>query len=67
MSVSVAALWLANFLLAQTFPLMYVKLGLARCFWVYAAICLSGFLFIFFRLPDTRRKTLEEIELELVD
>jgi hypothetical protein len=46
---------------------MYARLGLARCFWVYAAICLGGFFFIFFRLPETKGKTLEQIELELVD
>jgi SP family sugar porter-like MFS transporter len=67
LSVSVAALWLANFVLAQTFPLMYAKLGLAGCFWVYAMVCIAGFLLIFFRLPETKGKTLEQIERELVD
>lgn len=67
MSVSIVALWMGNFVLSQTFPVMYEKLGLARCFWVYAAICLSGFLFIYFKLPETKGKTLEQIELELVD
>jgi SP family sugar porter-like MFS transporter len=67
MSISVVALWLGNFLLSQTFPVMYEKLGLARCFWVYAAICLTGFLFIFYKLPETKGKTLEQIEHELAD
>lgn len=67
LSVSVAALWLANFLLSQTFPLMYARLDLAGCFWVYAAICFSGFLLIYFWLPETKGKTLEQIEHELVD
>ena len=67
MSVSVVALWLGNFLLSQTFPVMYEKLGLANCFWVYAAICLAGCLFIFFKLPETKGKTLEQIERELVE
>jgi MFS transporter, SP family, arabinose:H+ symporter len=67
LSVSVAALWLANFLLSQSFPLMYAKLNLAGCFWVYAAVCFLGFLVIFYRLPETRGKTLEQIERELVD
>ena len=62
MSVSVVALWLGNFLLAQTFPVMYEKLGLANCFWVYAGICLAGFLFIYFKLPETKGRSLEEIE-----
>jgi SP family sugar porter-like MFS transporter len=67
MSVSVVALWLGNFLLSQTFPKMYESLGLAKCFWVYAGICFFGFLFIWKRLPETKGKTLEEIERELVD
>jgi SP family sugar porter-like MFS transporter len=67
MSVSVMALWLGNFLLSQTFPMMYENLGLANCFWVYAAICFAGFLYIFFKLPETKGKTLEQIERELVD
>jgi SP family sugar porter-like MFS transporter len=67
LSVSVASLWLANFLLAQTFPWMYAKLDLAGCFWVYAAVCVVGFLLIYFRLPETKGKTLEQIERELVD
>jgi len=67
MSVSVVALWSANFVLSQTFPVMYEKLGLARCFWIYAGICLAGFLFVFFNLPETKGKTLEQIERQLVD
>jgi MFS transporter, SP family, arabinose:H+ symporter len=67
MSVSVVALWLGNFLLSQTFPKMYESLGLAKCFWVYAGICFAGFLFIWKKLPETRGKTLEQIERELVD
>ncbi len=67
MSVSVVALWLGNFLLSQTFPLMYQSLGLANCFWVYAGICFCGFIFIWKRLPETKGKTLEQIERELVD
>jgi sugar porter (SP) family MFS transporter len=67
MSISVVALWTGNFLLSQTFPIMYERLGLARCFWVYAAICFAGFVFIYFRLPETKGKTLEQLEHELAD
>ena len=67
MSVSVVALWVGNFALSLTFPVLYENLGLARCFWLYAGICFVGFLFILMRLPETRGKTLEEIEKELVD
>jgi MFS family permease len=67
MSVAVSSLWIACFLLTYTFPLLNKQLGSAVTFWLYAAICLAGFVFIFFRLPETKNKTLEEIEKELVD
>jgi SP family sugar porter-like MFS transporter len=65
MAISVTALWTACFLLTYTFPLLNAALGAAGVFWTYAAICLAGLLFIFFRLPETRGKTLEEIETTL--
>jgi SP family arabinose:H+ symporter-like MFS transporter len=66
MSISVMSLWLGNFILSQTFPVLYEKFGLARCFWIYAAICCLGFFFILFKLPETKGRTLEQIERELM-
>lgn len=62
MSVTVTALWVASFLLTYTFPLMNRGLGAAKTFWIYAAICVAGFFFIKAGLPETKGKTLEEIE-----
>ncbi|HWR14105.1 MAG TPA: sugar porter family MFS transporter [Terriglobales bacterium] len=62
MSVAVTALWIACFILTYTFPLLNRGLGAAWTFWIYAAICVIGFLFIKARLPETKGKTLEEIE-----
>ena len=62
MSVTVTALWIASFILTYTFPLLNHALGAARTFWIYAAICVAGFLFIKARLPETKGKTLEQIE-----
>jgi sugar porter (SP) family MFS transporter len=67
MSVAVSALWLACFLLTFTFPLLNARLGPAGTFWLYAAICVLGFVFIFYKLPETKNKSLEQIERELVD
>ncbi len=64
MSLAVASLWIACFILTYTFPLLNRDLGPAGTFWIYAAICISGFVFIKFRLPETKGKTLEEIEDE---
>ena len=65
MSIAVTALWTACFLLTYTFPLLNASLGAAGTFWTYAAICLAGLLFLYLRLPETKGKTLEEIEMSL--
>jgi SP family arabinose:H+ symporter-like MFS transporter len=62
MSVAVTALWVASFILTYTFPLFNHALGAAKTFWIYAAICVAGFFFIKARLPETKGKTLEQIE-----
>ncbi len=62
MSVAVTALWIASFILTYTFPLFNHTLGAAKTFWIYAAICVAGFVFIKARVPETKGKTLEQIE-----
>ena len=65
MSVATLSLWVACFVLVQTFPTLNDKLGTYGIFWVYSFICLLGFLFIRKKLPETKGKSLEEIENEL--
>ena len=66
-SVAVSALWIACFILTFTFPILNKALGPAATFWTYAGICIAGFIFILFGLPETKGKTLEQIERELTD
>ena len=63
-SLAVFAMWVANFLLAQTFPSLNASLGAAGTFWIYAGVCLLGALFIQRSVFETRGKTLEQIEQE---
>ena len=65
MAVSTFALWAACFVLTYTFPLLNAGLGAYGTFWLYAAICVLGFAFIRARLPETKGKSLEQIEREL--
>lgn len=65
MSLSAAALWVGNFSLTFTFPSIKESLGWALNFWLYAAICVMGFIIIYFKLPETKGKSLEQIEKEL--
>jgi MFS family permease len=66
LALAVLALWMACFVLTFTFPILIERLGFAGTFWLYAAICALGFAFVFLRLPETKGKTLEEIEAQLV-
>jgi MFS family permease len=66
MALATFALWIACFILTYTFPLLNKGLGAAGTFWVYAAICMFGFVFILIKLPETKGKSLEDIEKELV-
>ena len=66
MALATFGLWIACFILTYTFPLLNKGLGAAGTFWVYAGICLLGFLFILKKLPETKGKSLEEIEKELI-
>ncbi len=65
MSVAVASLWLACFILTYTFPILNATLGPAGTFWLYSAICIAGYFFIRAKLPETKGKSLEEIEVQL--
>jgi SP family arabinose:H+ symporter-like MFS transporter len=67
MSIAVSALWAGCLALTITFPFLESGLGAHGAFWLYAAICVMGFVYIFTHLPETKGKSLEDIERELVD
>jgi sugar porter (SP) family MFS transporter len=62
MAIATTALWAACFLLTYTFPLLNAAAGTGLTFWLYAVICAAGALFVLRTLPETRGRTLEQIE-----
>jgi sugar porter (SP) family MFS transporter len=60
-TVAVVALWAAYFVLVFTFPILAKELGAYGPFYMYAGICVLGFLFVRTRITETKGKTLEEI------
>ena len=62
MGVATVALWVACFLVSQTVPWMFKNLGHATTFWIYAAMSAVAFVFVAACVPETKGKTLEEIE-----
>jgi SP family arabinose:H+ symporter-like MFS transporter len=66
MSVSIVSLWIANFLLILVFPLMLNRLGGAAAFLLFDVMCVLLLLFTIFRVPETKGKSLEELEKILI-
>jgi SP family xylose:H+ symportor-like MFS transporter len=64
-SVAVSALWSACFILTFAFPLLQRSAGIAATFWIYATICFAGFFFVRARVPETKGRSLEQIEADL--
>ena len=61
-AVGVFMIWVSCYLVAQTFPLLNRSLGGAATFWIYGACSLAGLAFVALVLPETKGRTLEEIE-----
>ena len=62
MAIATTSLWIACFVLTYTFPILNNRLNASGTFWLYGLICILGFLFILKKLPETKGKSLEEIE-----
>ena len=54
--------WTMAFIVTVTFKSMVAALTDQGVFWFYAGCCLVGFIFVYFLMPETKGKTLEEIE-----
>ena len=66
MATCTFALWVGCCTLTFSFPSMNASLGSSGTFWIYSAICLCAFIFLWNRCPETKGKSLEQLEQELV-
>jgi len=64
-STAVASLWAASFLLTYSFPLLLNLVSMSGTFLLYGVICLLGGLLVYRFVPETRGKSLEELEIAL--
>ena len=62
MSVATLSLWIANFFVNGSFPIMRAHFGLPVTFAIYVPLFFVYFLFVYIRIPETKGKSLEEIE-----
>ena len=61
-SVGIFSIWVACFVVAQTFPQLHDALGSAMTFWIYGVCSLASLIFVLVLIPETKGKTLEEID-----
>ena len=62
LSVVTLALWLADFVVTYTFPVMTKQLGTAPAMYCYAALCTLSFFYVLVKVRETKGRSLEEIE-----
>ena len=66
MGVCTFALWVGCCTLTFSFPSMNASLGSSGTFWAYSLICVCAFVYLWRNCPETKGKSLEELEKELV-
>ncbi len=64
MSLATFTIWTSCYIVAQTFPMLNdnPSIGPATTFWVYGAFSLAGLIFVRLAVPETKGRSLEEIE-----
>lgn len=62
MSVASLANWGSNFLVALSFPIILAGFGGAGAFWLFAVLGIVAWVFVYLKVPETKGRTLEQIE-----
>lgn len=65
MGLATFLLWGANFVVALTFPPLLAALGVGWLFAIFALICFAALIFVWKLVPETKNRSLEEIEADL--
>ncbi|WDM00939.1 sugar porter family MFS transporter [Alicyclobacillus cycloheptanicus] len=61
-AIASVALWAADYLVSQTFPVLLGSAGPSMTFWMFGLMSIVAFLFTLLVVPETKERTLEEIE-----
>lgn len=57
--------WVLAFIVTKTFKNLNESLGSGGTFWLFAGVTLVGVIFVFLAVPETKGKSLNEIQMEL--
>lgn len=62
MGVAIFFLWLSVYLVSQSFPMLLASIGSAYTFWIYMVTSIIAFMFVWKLVPETKGKSLEQIQ-----
>jgi SP family arabinose:H+ symporter-like MFS transporter len=62
LAISIMVMWVADTIVGQITPILLKELGSAGTFWFFAFFCIVAFIAVYKLLPETKGKSLEEIE-----
>ncbi|KAJ9589410.1 hypothetical protein L9F63_017389 [Diploptera punctata] len=63
--ITVATIWIFAFITSKFYPDFVSLLDLHGCYWMFSLICVGCTIFIIFKLPETKNRSLESILKEL--
>ena len=64
MGLSVFVLWMVNFVVSFSFPILVDAISISNTFFVFVVLGIGAILFAYRFIPETRGKSLEELEQE---
>lgn len=67
MAISIMVMWIADTIVGQLTPILLKRAGTAVTFWLFALFCLIAFITVYKLLPETKGKSLEQIEKDWKD
>lgn len=62
MAIATFFMWVANWLISQLFPIILANFGAAVVFAIFGVMCIVSFFYTMTSVPETKDKSLEEIE-----
>lgn len=62
MAISIMVMWVSDTIVGQLTPMLLAQIGVSGTFWIFSFFCLIAFVFTYKYLPETKGRSLEEIE-----
>jgi len=62
LAISIMVMWIADTIVGQLTPILLKEIGTAETFWIFSFFCIVAFISVFYLLPETKGKSLEQIE-----